>query len=326
MSQTGYIQLTRECGQNCRFCSNPPMDVKLDPETGRELVDHFIHKGCTGLIFTGGEPTLSPILPDLIRYATERGIPHRIITNGQIISERSCFETLYAAGLRNVNISLYSVKDEIQSFLTGNPDSLKNIFKALALLGDYRDVQVVVNTVINAYNSDHLSQNVAHVIRTAPFVRHFVWNNLDPRNPKVEQNPDTVARLNAFQVELHNAVEIVLGTGRTCRIERVPLCYMAGFEHLSTETRKIVKKEFTSTYFLDMKGLIYQDDFHYGKSECCRACRLDPICAGLFEMNVHYFSEELYACFVDPDQIVDKILSPGAKEAPGKRRRLKSGK
>lgn len=322
MSRTGYIQLTRECSQDCRFCSNPPMDAHLDVETGKELVDHFIGKGCTGLIFTGGEPTLSPILPDLIRYAAGRGIPHRIITNAQQIADRAVFESLYSAGLRNVNISLYSVREEMQSFLTGNPDSLKNVLKALSILGEYPDLQVVINTVISAYNSDHLSENVAAILRDAPFVRHFVWNNLDPRNPKVEANPDTVAKLNGFQLELHKAVELVLGSGRTCRVERVPLCYMAGFEHLSTETRKIVKKEFTSTYFLDTKGLIYQDEFNYGKAECCRVCRLEPICAGLFEMNVHYFSEELYACFIDPAEVIEKIMAPAASETNNRRLKI----
>jgi MoaA/NifB/PqqE/SkfB family radical SAM enzyme len=323
VSRTGYIQVTRECCQDCRFCSNPPQDLHLDLRKGKELVDHFRQKGCTGLIFTGGEPTLSPILPQLIEYASGLDFPHRIITNAQKISDAGFFKSLYDAGLRNLNISLYSVRDDVQTFLSGNSDSLRNIHAALAVLGEYPDVQVVINTVINAYNSDHLSENVKTIIREAPFVRHFVWNNLDPRNSKVEKYPDTVSRLNAFQLELSDAVSMAIDSGRTCRVERVPLCYMAGFEHLSTETRKIVKHEFTSTYFLDKKGLIFQNEFNYGKAECCRACLLDQICAGLFEMDVFYYSEELYACFIEPDSVIQKIVAPPAASA-GRGRRLKS--
>lgn len=308
MSQQGYIQLTRECNQDCRFCSNPANENRLDPDTGRKLIDSFSKKGYTGLIFTGGEPTLSPLLPELLRYAAEKGIPSRIITNGQKISDASFFKELYDAGLRNLNVSIYSYGEDVQNHLSGNPDSLKNIKKTLKNLSKYDDVQVVVNTVINKYNSSHLSATVEWVLEQAPYVRHFVWNNLDPRNSKVQQYPDTVARLNDFQLELFKAVKKVLDSGRTCRVERVPLCYMTEFEHLSTETRKIVKNEKTSTYFLDQKGLFSQESFSYGKAECCSVCTLDTICAGLFEMDAYYFSEELYACFVDREKIIEKIM------------------
>lgn len=320
MAEQGYIQLTRDCNQNCRFCSNPANENRLDLERGMELIDGFIEQGCSGIIFTGGEPTLSPILPDLVSYAARKGIANRIITNGQKICDPAYFKTLYGAGLRNLNISIYSVRDETQAFLTGNPDSLKNIKKALKTVGEYKGTQVVVNTVINKYNSDHLSENVRWLEKNAPFVRHFVWNNLDPRNTSCQEHPDSVARMNDFQLELYKAVMNVQKMGATCRVERVPLCYMTEFEHLSTETRKIVKGEKTRTYFLDEKALISQDVYEYGKVECCRVCFLEKICAGLFDMDKFYFSEELYACFVDSEKIVEKILAGDGELAAAKAR------
>lgn len=321
MSRQGYIQLTRQCNQNCRFCSNPPNDRNITLQKGRELIDRFLADGCDGVIFTGGEPTLSPVLPGLISYACEQGLANRVITNAQKICERDYFDELYDAGLRNINISLYSVRDAIESFLTDNPNALANIERAIENIGRRADNQLVINTVINKHNSDHLEENVRWVIDRAPFVRHFVWNNLDPRNSRVRAHPETVARLNDFQLSLHHAVKLVLDTGRTCRVERVPLCYMAGFEHLSTETRKIVKGDATTTFFLDDKGLFSQDEFFYGKASCCSACSLEAICAGLFEMDVYYFSEELYAVFVDRESIEQKIGAAETPAIPGARRK-----
>ncbi len=318
MAEQGYIQLTRDCNQNCRFCSNPANSKRIDIDRAVGLINSFIERGYSGIIFTGGEPTLCPFLPELIAHASRKGIPNRIITNGQKICDRSYFETLYEAGLRNVNISIYSVRDDVQAFLSGNPDSLKNIAGALKTLDVFKgDVQTVVNTVINKYNSDHLSENVRWVLDNAPFVPHFVWNNLDPGNSKCKENPDTVPKLNDFQLELYKAVDHVLKSGRTCRIERVPLCYMTDFEHLSTETRKIVKKEKTTTYFLDEKELFSQDSYQYDKADCCSACFLERICAGLFEMDVYYSSDELYACFIDSEKITEKILHGTTVKAPG---------
>ncbi|MFA6449201.1 MAG: radical SAM protein [bacterium] len=313
MAEQGYIQLTRECNQNCRFCSNPANENRLDMKLAIELIDEFMANGYTGIIFTGGEPTLCTFLPDLISYVSRKGFPSRIITNGQKICDQKYFAELYDAGLRNVNISLYSVRDDVQAFLSDNPDSLKNIIKALKTMGKFKNMQIVVNTVINKYNSDHLSENVRWVVNNAPFVSHFVWNNMDPRNSKCEKFSDTIPRLNDFQLELCRAVKYLQKTGRTCRVERVPLCYMPEFESLSTETRKIVKKEKTATYFLDEKELFSQNVYQYGKADCCRVCFFDGICAGLFEMDVFYSSEELYACFGDSEKIIAKILGDAGR-------------
>lgn len=307
MSRQGYIQITRNCNQDCIFCSNPPSGRDLTFEEAKQIVESLAKEGHGRIIFTGGEPTLAPFLPELVSYTAGLGVPCRIITNGQNISDRNFFDGLYRRGLRSVNLSLYSVRAEVQGFLSNNPDSFGNIEKALAVLGGYPDVHVTVNTVINKYNCGHLSENIRWLMKNAPFVKHIVWNNLDPTNDKVAANPGCVARLNDFHHELHRAVNELTASGRTCRIERVPLCYMAGFEHLSTETRKIVKQEKTTIYFLDEKGAFSQEKFQYGKTSCCKSCFLDSICAGLYEMDVHYYSEELYACFIEKDSVVNKI-------------------
>ena len=66
-------------------------------------------------------------------------------------------------------------------------------------------------------------------------------------------------------------------TGRTFRVERVPLCYMAEFAHCSTETRKIVKGEERIVHFLDEKGTVRQTDFRHPKAEACKQCSLNEI-------------------------------------------------
>ena len=60
MANLGYLQLTRNCLQKCRFCSNPPTGVELDVEEMKTLIDELVDLGYDGIILTGGEPTLSP--------------------------------------------------------------------------------------------------------------------------------------------------------------------------------------------------------------------------------------------------------------------------
>jgi hypothetical protein len=126
-----------------------------------------------------------------------------------------------------------------------------------------------------------------------------------------------VAQPPEFEISLCLAMRHLHSTGRTFRVERVPLCYMAEFAWCSTETRKIVKDEERLVNFLDEKGQVLQKDFMHGKAECCKVCRFDPICAGLYEMDTWYRSSCLHPVFLDPDHVRKMVHLSGEQVGAG---------
>lgn len=325
MAEIAYLQLTRLCNQKCRFCSNPETGRLISLRDGIGWIDKFARKGYAGVILTGGEPTLHPDLPEFIRRATSKNIPPRIITNGQNTADLKYLRSLKAAGLRHMHVSVYSCRPKVQGFLSGKKDSLSRITRTLGN-ADKLGLRADINTVINRYNADHLGDVARWILAKWPFVHHFVWNNLDPLMNRAAENPDTIPKLRDFEVELHRAMSAVHASGRTFRVERVPLCFMPDFEHCSTETRKIVKDEGRAIFFLDEKGIRVQDKkafWSYGKAPRCASCPLDPICAGLYEMDKAYSSSELCPVFVSRDEISRRVLGSGP---PSKKPRKKAGK
>lgn len=311
MANLAYIQVTRRCNQTCRFCSNPPTKKNRSQDFFKKIINFYIHENYDGIVFTGGEPTLYPFLHDLIRYACSKKIAVRMITNGQKISDLKYLESLKAAGLTHVGLSVYSHNPKVQAFLTKNDHSLARIKKSLRNLNRL-GIQTDIITVINKYNADHLSRLTRWIVTTAPFIRHFIWNNLDPLMNRAARHKDTIPRLIDFELELHDAMNFLASCGRTFRVERVPLCYMVEFVHCSTETRKIIKQEERMVYFLDEKKLVRQKKWAYGKTECCAMCSFDPICAGLYQMDKYYDKKELYPVFLSKESISnieDLVLS-----------------
>ncbi len=306
MANLGYIQVTRQCNQHCRFCSNPERMITLSIEEAVERVNDLADRNYFGVIFTGGEPTLMDHLPEAIAHAKSRGVQARLITNGQKTADYEYFKTLVEAGLDHINVSTHSYRDSVQAFLTENPDSLKNITRTLENSG-MLDISTDINTVINHYNADHLDSTVRWVVKNFPHVRHFVWNNIDPRMNRASQNRDTVPGLQEFEIPLYKACKFLEATDRTFRVERVPLCYMADFAHCSTETRKIIKMEERIVHFLDEKQFVRQTDWLHGKTDCCKSCLLDSICAGLYEIDTYYDSKELYPVFIRKETIINKV-------------------
>ncbi|MDP1852653.1 MAG: radical SAM protein [Candidatus Omnitrophota bacterium] len=308
MAELAYIQVTRICNQKCRFCSNPSFDKTISLKKAKELIDYYVKIGCDGVILSGGEPTLYPDLIELIAYATNKNFPVRIITNGQKTADFKYINSLAEAGLNHINLSIYSDSADIQGFLTENKDSLCNIKKTLNNAKKL-NLQVDVITVINKYNADHLSRITAWLVNRYPFIRHFIWNNIDPSMNRASENPDTIPRLIDFELELNRAMHFLAEQKRTFRAERVPLCYMADFAHCSTEARKIIKREKRAIYFLDEKGLKVQRGWSYGKVECCSVCFLNEICPGLYAMDKYFSSQELYAVFVSKEETIKHVKS-----------------
>lgn len=318
MANIGYMQVVRHCNQYCRFCSNPETGYVLDLDTAKKEIDDFAARKYFGVILTGGEPSLSPIIPEITRYAIERGLHVRMITNGSKIADMQKARSFVDAGLLHYHVSIHSCRAPVEDFLTGVKGSFALAEQALVNLSALNDerkaqgktgVTVNINTVINALNCDHLDENVRFFVERFPFIQHFVWNNLDPSMGRAETNRDTAHRLRDFEVSLQRAMRFLTQAGRSFRAERVPLCFMTEFAHASTETRKIIKGEERIVHFLDDKGTVRQTDFRHAKAEACRHCSLDEICGGLFELGDWYDTEELAPVFVPKEAIVERVLA-----------------
>lgn len=321
MANLGYMQVVRHCNQYCRFCSNPETPYILDLETAKREIDDFAAREYFGVILTGGEPSLSPIIPEVTRYAIERGLHVRMITNGSKLADMAIARAFVEAGLRHYHVSIHSCREDVEDRLTGVKGSFALAVRALEHLEtldaelraqDRSGITVNINTVINAFNCDHLDETVRYFVEQFPFIAHFVWNNLDPSMGRAETNRDTAHRLRDFEVSLARAMQFLAQNGRSFRVERVPLCFMPEFAHASTETRKIIKGEERIVHFLDEKGTVRQTDFRHPKAPACSHCTLNDICGGLFELGDWYDLNELAPVFLPKEPIVTRVLSGDA--------------
>jgi MoaA/NifB/PqqE/SkfB family radical SAM enzyme len=308
MANIGYIQVVRHCNHFCGFCSNPTTPYVHTFESMKLLVDDFVDRQYFGVILTGGEPTLHPELPRVAEYARRRGLHVRMITNGWRLADPEFARSMADAGLQLVHVSVYSVRPEVEAKLRGMEGTLERAFAAIDN-ADRFGIEANVNCVINKLNADHLDENVRYWIERHPHVRHFIWNNLDPSMGRAEVNQEQFTpRLADFEVSLARAMQLLHASGRSFRVEKVPLCYMTEFAWASTETRKIVKSEERIVHFLDEKQTVRQTEWGHVYSDACGVCTLRPICGGLFDRGSAYDPAELSPVFVPVEPIVERIL------------------
>lgn len=84
---TVEIDLTNACDQHCLRCtSNQERTHYLSEDQAMQIIDSLVTAGVKGIkLVGGGEPTLSPILGDVVEYAVKNGLAVGMITNGKYL-------------------------------------------------------------------------------------------------------------------------------------------------------------------------------------------------------------------------------------------------
>lgn len=310
MANIWYIQVNRHCNNACHFCSNPSNGSNITYERGVELLDDFVKKDYQGVIFTWWEPTLSPDLAKWIAYSRDVGLWNRMISNGMMCSSPWFVQKLADSWLELVHFSVYSCHAKVHDFLTDTPWSWVKLMKSITnALKSW--IRVQINTVINHYNENHLDKTVKFLTKHFPQIRHIVWNNLDPEMMrKTDTAWSTLPNFDNFSPSLREAMKHLTETGRTFRAEKMPLCYIRGYEWCSTETRKIVKDEERIVHFLDNRETIHETDFEHEKLPDCEKCDLNSICSWIYEHKKFYDFVKVYPQSVTIEErknIINKI-------------------
>ena len=162
------IALTYRCQNRCRFCyASSPFRGAPAAEMSTAEVKRVIEKipaeaHVPTLSFTGGEPTLRPDLPELVRHADGIGLRTNLITNGVRCAEGELVDRLAAAGLKSAQVSLEAPTPERHDFITGRPGSFA---ATVAGIDNLRraGIHTHTNTTICLENLDYLKALVRFV-------------------------------------------------------------------------------------------------------------------------------------------------------------------
>ena len=160
------VSLTEKCNLRCVYCM-PEDGVNLTNRAQllslaerKRLLTMFAKLGMTKLRFTGGEPTVSNQLTELISHARSCNIENIGITsNGLLLKER--LDSLMASGLTSVNISLDTLCDTKFAAITRRDK--KGLYRVLSSIytSISKGLPVKINCVLfRGLNDDEIADFV----------------------------------------------------------------------------------------------------------------------------------------------------------------------
>jgi radical SAM protein with 4Fe4S-binding SPASM domain len=156
------LALTYRCNNHCLHCYNEASRAKNEFSTQQWLavLDKVWELGIPHVVFTGGEPTLLPDLPELVAHAEHLGLITGLNTNGRRLSDKAFLDRLVDAGLDHVQITLESHKPEVHNHIVASPNAWEETVAGIrAALGTR--LFVMTNTTLLRSNSPYLADTLA---------------------------------------------------------------------------------------------------------------------------------------------------------------------
>lgn len=150
---TVELDISSQCNKRCDLC--PSTTSKYQSTLDLSLIERLFDRleGQTkGLLLSGGEPTLAPSFPDVLRLAREHGfVDISIVSNGSLLDKEEVAAALceYASSIR---VSVYDWTKEPRSDFETTLRRIKNLRSRVESEGS--KLQVGVSALTNKENGD----------------------------------------------------------------------------------------------------------------------------------------------------------------------------
>lgn len=153
------FELTNDCNLRCAHClrdkSTPHgyLSLEVIEQVLREMQSfHRINM----VSFTGGEPTLHPQFPEILRIVAHGGHRFGFVTNGWHFSGTYPALLPYKSLLKAVTFSLDGVREETHDALRGR-GSYRKLMQAVSICV-VKDIPFTLNTTVTARNCGELEE------------------------------------------------------------------------------------------------------------------------------------------------------------------------
>jgi MoaA/NifB/PqqE/SkfB family radical SAM enzyme len=280
------VVLGYDCNLKCSYCTitdamrlrSIPTDVVV-----REI-DAAARRGWKQVAFTGGEPTIFPDLPKLVRYAKKRGFDDiKIASNGLRYAHAPFLDHLVEAGVSVFHVSMHAFDDGAYERTVSRSETAALRRQAIEHLVQRR-LPLVADLILknDTYRTlrPWIESLVAHGVRQ---FRLWLVSLTDQNAGNVEQLP----RISDLLPELTGAFDDARAGGYEVLSLHVPRCFLPGYEDHVLHPGQDGVRVVTPDEIFDLVASRLTGGVKPEKS--CGVCRYRNECPGLREDYVAEF-------------------------------------
>lgn len=151
------LEISNPCNEHCIHCYRHFLNAKKDfmtVETVATVLRQVKKLGVSDAVITGGEVLLHPHWKEICTIIESFDLRLSILTNGSLMTESDADFIKTLKKLRQVQLSLYALDEDVHDTITGLKGSCKKTKKAISLLRD-RNIPVFVSCPAMLENKNH---------------------------------------------------------------------------------------------------------------------------------------------------------------------------
>ena len=274
-----WVRAVTACNSRCVFCLDmdtprnvylPEAEIQAEIARGRDEFD------ADKLILSGGEATLHPAFPALVRYARDLGYDRvQTVTNGYRMGDRAFLAECLDAGLGEITFSLHGHNAELHDRLTRTPGAFDRIVRAMVRA--VRDGRPIVNAdvVINKQNVAVLDRIIELCLSLG--VSEFDLLHVIPQAEAFRQRDDLFYDPREHLPLLHKVFRLNRHPRVTIWTNRFPVSFLEGMEDLIQDPHKMLD-EVNGRRFQVRRYLDEGDPLDCRQPERCVHCFIEPFC------------------------------------------------
>ncbi len=286
-TKRAYIDMGRLCNIRCLFCYHKYEAMKgyKSLEELKKEVDQIKDRGCNYIDLTGGEPTIIPTTPGMIRYALEKKIKVCIITNG--LAGKSKIKELLKSGVDDFLISIHGM-EKIHNYVTQFNGAWKR--QQIFMEQIKRKMNFRFNFVITKWNQHEILDVATYMCKWGPRIVNFI--NFQPQaewinNP--HETEEVIADLLLVEPLLNEVIELFEKNDISVNVRYYPMCRIATqYRRCICNDRQVMFDPYEwdyatvpktlGRYIEKSNGMSNANEF---KGEPCNICSLFQICGGI---------------------------------------------
>jgi MoaA/NifB/PqqE/SkfB family radical SAM enzyme len=252
----------------------------------KKEVDQAIERGNNYIDFTGGEPSIYPQMPELIRYCTEKGLGTCIITNG--IAGANTVRNIMEAGLDDWLISVHGT-EETHNTIVQLKDARERQIRFIKQI-KLHDGKFRFNCTLTKYNQSELIDIAKWAAQMKPYIFNFI--NFNPHHEwqnDIEGTQKVIADLNIVESNINEAIAILEDASIGVNVRYYPMCRInEEYRRCICNDLQVMFDPYEWDYSITPKN--YQSYYRAGvnlsnqnewKGQPCQSCDLRYICGGL---------------------------------------------
>ena len=292
--------IVNKCVNKCVFCSESyRMDgSEMDVEYIKKVLIEEKLKGAKLVQFTGGEPTLHSLFPQVVRFAKELGYRTFIITNGVMFSS-NLFCKKVLPFLDEIMFSIHGPNEIIHDAITRNKGSFKKLIKGIENVKNYcNDTSIKATTCI-------INNNINNALEIITLINEFnikdyQWMTVVPGGRGKENFYQLMPRLNILKKKIEEAIRLCEKYGIMIRFSGVPMCILSNHYILSHDIHEAMKVD--NVEFHSGKVELWREPGKYDSREFridmarikpkkCKECLKNNICGGIYYLYYQKYGD-----------------------------------